>query len=639
MVNGSVENEIEGGLIQEDQRYQKAFGKCTLLKFNIFSSQAYQQLTMIPVVNPPYIRNNMSSRAITLQFPFCISCPIGFEKHIDKVTGCNCICDTYLKPYIINCSVLSEIVTKGHTTAWIGYIKSKKNLSSYLIYPYCPFDYCLPPNAIVDINFNIPNGVNTQCAHNRSGTLCGSCEQGLSISLGSSKCIPCPTNWQGLLVTVIAGELLAGLLLIFFILSLNLTVAVGTLNGIIFYANIIAANSSAFFPSTSFLTIFIAWINLELGIDTCFFENMDAYWKVWIELAFPTFIIVLVVMIIVTSERFVTVAQLVGKRNPVATLDTLILLSYMKFLRIIIASFSFAILNYPDNSYKIVWLIDATIPYFSGKCIALMIAATIILMFGIAYTALLFFWQWLLQYQRKKIFKWVRHQKLCLFLEPYHAPYNFKHRYWTGLLLLIRVILYAISAANQSADPGVNILATGILVSGLLLFKGLLRNNNGIYKKWPVEVLEIMCYINIVWFCLARYYVMETRRDEFVVSCLSVSIMFILFLTVIAYHLIIETFIKTNLCTKIKKFTWQFRRAIVNDRDGLTTNLLESNENSLAIFSEVESPTHTEVCLSALIQDSYEGESIREEEPEKSQEPLMLEKLYQKNQTSKTSIL
>ena len=59
-----------------------------------------------------------------------------------------------------------------------------------------------------------------------------------------------------------------------------------------------------------------------------------------------------------------------------------------------------------------------------------------------------------------------------MFLEPYHAPYTFKHRYWTGLLLLIRAMLYIISAAKVSSDPAVNLLAIGIAMIGLLLLKG-----------------------------------------------------------------------------------------------------------------------------------------------------------------------
>jgi len=56
----------------------------------------------------------------------------------------------------------------------------------------------------------------------------------------------------------------------------NLTVTEGTLNGLIFYANIIWINRSIYFPAmaTNALTIFIAWINLDFGIQTCFYDGL-----------------------------------------------------------------------------------------------------------------------------------------------------------------------------------------------------------------------------------------------------------------------------------------------------------------------------------------------------------------------------
>ena len=453
-VDGSIQSQIQGGLIPEDQRVQKISGECTNLTFNIFSTTESQQLIMSPLVSSFYITTRNSKRNVEIRFLSCISCPIGFEKVVDEVIGCTCVCDSRLKSYITKCNTTNDTVTKEGTTAWITYISSSENSSGYLIYPYCPLDYCFPSDSRVEINFNIPNGADAQCAHDRHGTLCGACKPGLSLSLGSSRCIQCSVHWPKLLVVITVGGFLAGIVLVAFILVLNLTVAVGTLNGLIFYANIVAANRTTFFPSTNFITVFIAWLNLELGIDTCFFDGMDIYWKVWIELAFPLYIIFLVVTIIIISERSVCFARLIGRKNPVATLDTLILLSYVKFIRIIITTFSFAVLDYPDNSHKIVWLPDATVKYFSGKHVALLITATLILTAGIAYTVILFSWQWLLYRQNKKLFKWIRYQRLRMFLEPYHAPYTFQHRYWTGLLLLVRVVLYIISAVNVSGDPG-----------------------------------------------------------------------------------------------------------------------------------------------------------------------------------------
>ena len=171
-------------------------------------------------------------------------------------------------------------------------------------------------------------------------------------------------------------------------------------------------------------------------MDTCFFDEMDFYWKTWIQLAFPAYILLLVVLVIIISELLVKYAEMVAKGNPLATLNTLILFSYVKLLRTIILAFSFATLEYPDGSRPVVWWPDATLGYFSGKHTVLWVVAVVILVTGIFYTAVLFSWQWLLYYQQKRI-KWiVRNQRLCMFIEPNHTPYAFKHRYWAGLLCL-----------------------------------------------------------------------------------------------------------------------------------------------------------------------------------------------------------
>lgn len=137
-----------------------------------------------------------------------------------------------------------------------------------------------------------------------------------------------------------------------FLFVLNLTIAVGTLNGIILYAHIVTANSNILFPFSkpNFATVIVTWLNMEFGVDACFFEGVDAYWKLWLQLAFPSYVISLVVVVIIVSEHSMRFVQLIGKRNPMAVLTTLILLSYAKLLHTIIAALSFATLEYRNGS-------------------------------------------------------------------------------------------------------------------------------------------------------------------------------------------------------------------------------------------------------------------------------------------------
>ena len=348
-----------------------------------------------------------------------------------------------------------SLIKQPQSKSWISYINDSY-LTGYLVYRNCPFDYCLSISPPVDLNQ--PNGADAQCAYNRSFQLCGSCHPSLSLSLGSSHCLPCPNYWPALFIAITIAAILAGIALVTLLLVLNMTVAIGTLNGLIFYANVVYANKSILLPfkETNFITVFILWLNLELGIDTCYSPGMDTYTKTWLQLAFPAYVILLVFLVIIISSYSSNFSDLIGKKNPVATLATLILLSYAKLLEICFKSLSAGILEYPDkHPGEMLWLPDATVKFPSGKHILLFIAAVFIILLGLVYTVLLFSWQWLLYHPTLRIFTWSRNPRIQTFIETYHTPYTPKHRYWTGLLLIVLIILYLVSAVNVSNDPTV----------------------------------------------------------------------------------------------------------------------------------------------------------------------------------------
>jgi hypothetical protein len=65
-------------------------------------------------------------------------------------------------------------------------------------------------------------------------------------------------------------------LLILIIAALNLTVTQGMINSLVFYANVIWVYQDILFPigfdkALIIHKTFIAWLNLDFGIETCFF--------------------------------------------------------------------------------------------------------------------------------------------------------------------------------------------------------------------------------------------------------------------------------------------------------------------------------------------------------------------------------
>ena len=506
-----------------DQARQITGTQCTELEYNVYpKGKLISKSAQIEVyADGPCTDHGISKRMLNVTFSPC-ACPIGFQP-VETVTLCRCDCDPILRPeYIVNCSYTDQTVLRD-SNAWIDYVNTTTE-AGYLIYPNCPFDYCV--DKPVNINLNIPNGADVQCAFNRSGKLCGFCNNNLSLVIGSSRCQQCTNNY----ISLIIPFAVAGIALVAFILILNVTVATGTIHGLIFYANILVASRSIFIPfhTPNVLHIFISWINLDLGIETCFYNGMDSFAKVLLQLAFPTYIILITITIIIISEYSIWFSTLIGKKDPVATLCTLILLSYSKLIRIIIASLQYTYLNYPDGSREMVWLYDANVPYISTSRIPLFIISIVIIVLGSVYTMLIFFGQWIPRCGNRMCFN---NPKYNAFIVKYHAPFNPKHRYWVGLLLLARIFHYLV--ASFVPDTAI-LLSVSCIVVGLVILK--LLNTTRIYNNWLLDTLDIVFLANLVIFAVAVYYVRESEGNKIVLAAISLGISFITFLGILTYH-------------------------------------------------------------------------------------------------------
>ena len=349
----------------EGQQIQSVGRYCTDLKYNVFSP--YDSVTINLFADGPCRDAALSTSHVIIHFTDC-TCPIGFEplSNSEVSTRCECVCDSKLSPYITKCNVSTSSVYRIEIDTWIGYINNT-DLPGHIKYTNCPFDYCKPSTENISINFNLPDGADTQCAYNRTGVLCGSCRGKFSLSLASSRCLPCHSHWPAVCVLILLGAIFAGVLLVTALFALNnMTVSVGLINGFIFYANIVSARSAVFFPSSEpgFPSVFVAWLNLDIEIDVCFIDGLDTYSKTWLQLAFPIYIISLVVLLIIVSEYSSKFAGLIGRRDPISTLATLILLSYAKLLSVTITALSFASLDYPGGKRDIIWLLDGNVKYF-----------------------------------------------------------------------------------------------------------------------------------------------------------------------------------------------------------------------------------------------------------------------------------
>ena len=522
-VSSSLSSESGNGHFKGGQSEQKVGNQCTELEYNVYPQDSSAQLHIHLYADVP-CGYNIEASNLTLNLTFLpCECPVGFQPSSSQ-TECICECDRRLTQHQITSCFAKNGTVQLEINIWIG-LSNSTNGTGFVIHE-CPFDYCVQKP--VDISLNSPDSADKQCAYNRTGSLCGMC-QDLSLVFGSSRCQECSSYYIFLLIPFA----LAGIALVTFILLFNMTVATGTIHGLIFYANIFTANHSVFvtFATPNFLTVFISWLNLDLGIETCFYNGMDSYGKFLLQLVFPTYVFVLIGTTIVLCEVSRKFANLLGNRNPVAALCTLILLSYSKLIRTIITALQFTYLDYPNGSREIVWLYDANVPYFTVSHIPRFIAAFIIIILGAIYTILLLFGQLFPRCSDRKFMKWTKNTKYNAFIDAYHAPFTPKHRYWMGLLLFALTTHNIVAA--MSADSPAPILSAGCISVGLMLLRII---NTRIYKNSLQDSLETFFLTNIAILTVATYHIRETNENQLVLANTSMAISLILFLIILGYH-------------------------------------------------------------------------------------------------------
>ena len=463
------------------------------------------------------------------------ACPLGFTNSNNTNL---CVCEEKLKQKHMKCDAADNTITQPGDI-WIGNISN----TCVVVWSPCPFDYC----KTTPFNFSLLTDPDPQCALNRTGTLCGSCIQNFSLALGSNNCIQCnESSYLALIITFAA----AGFGLVALLMVLNLTVSTGTINGLIFYASIVKISESTgiFFPngSISVLSQFIAWLNLDLGIETCFYPGMTAYAKVWLQFVFPLYIWFIIATIIVLCRYSTWLSNKIGG-NVVQVLATLILLSFTKLFRTFAPALTWVELSC-ENASTTVWYVDGTILYSSPRHLVMVAAAVMLLFLAIPYTLILLFDNVFEKYITNIHFfrrQWIKFKPL---IDAYHGPYKDNCRFWTGLLLLVRMSFTLVSLYLENLGTLIFITASTTVLLSLLVA------SEGVYQKRYLNILECSSYLNLGLLSALAAVFQGNKNNEKVVTITSVSIALVTFIGVLLFHVLLR--LKDNECILkfIKKF-------------------------------------------------------------------------------------
>ena len=331
----------------------------------------------------------------------------------------------------------------------------------------------------------------------------------------ADKCLKC-TEQAWTLPTILLISALSGIGLLAVLIGLNLTVSLGTINGLLFFVNIVKIYESIFFGSHNnvLLHYFYSWLNLDLGINTCFYNGMDTCHKVGLQYVFPLYLLALVGLTVALCRcgewvglrsipwvvKLSDKAALLMGTKIVPVLATLLLLSYTKVIRAIILIYQKAevkvfdpnatdISNYSIDSR---WYVDGNVAYLTGCHRVLFgLSTAITVPFITAFTAFLLFFPLMERYLSRMKW-WISwHMLLKPWYDAYGGPYKDEYRFWTGFLLLVRCGLVLVMTFENDQEVSLSVLMWLCLI--LIPLISLLQ----VYNSFALNILE-----NVYFSCI-----------------------------------------------------------------------------------------------------------------------------------------
>ena len=367
----------------------------------------------------------------------------------------SCVCLKELQNYHVNCDVRSQTLIVPDNS-WFG------ELNQQPVYATCFYDYCRPSVKNVSA-YDLNNQCNTN--YNRTGLVCGKCVGHTSAVFGSSRCRVC-SNYG---LFWIPGLAIAGIIIIFGISFLGITITEGYLNGFLFYCNCLNYLFVYLSPNYPLDHIFtpVAWVNLAIGIESCFYNGMTTLGRIGLRFVFPFYLFFLMALIVLMARKFKYFARLHFSASK--TFATLILVCYFNIFGTCVEILGVAQISFlHDNVSYTGWLLDASVPYGHGLHALLIVVALVLSLVYILPLSILFLFP-------KPLYSW---RYTCKFKPIYDAfwnPFKSKFRFWLGARALLRFVPFLLS----------------------------------LYVQYPKNILCMAIFTAIVWFVQERMSPME----------------------------------------------------------------------------------------------------------------------------------
>ena len=399
---------------------------------NLHSNNSYNYTLTILL----YVTHVYESKIIFVNLTVELSqCHVGFWYSSESQK-----CECYDTGNIISCSNSNSTIKRGH---WFGNVNGKSTVT-FCPNDYCDFSCCEITNGVYHLS---PVRAN-QCRSHRSGTACGNCKKGYTLSFDSPECVDINKCTTGQTVLVITLSLLYWITVVVTVfVMMYFKVTIGSLYAIIYYYSVvdILLSQVLFISNELYTTVHImssfAKLTPQFLGQLCLVQNMSGIDQQFIHYVHPTVISFILIMISIIARRSHRVSSFIS-RGIIHFICFLLLLSYTSVA--ITSLLLMRPLMFMDVD-KVYTYLSPDIEYFHGRHIVYTIVAillTIVIVIGFPF--LLLFEPWM----NSKI----NFVKIKPLLDQFQGCYKDRYRWFAGYYMICRLVIILFVIVKISDD-------------------------------------------------------------------------------------------------------------------------------------------------------------------------------------------
>jgi len=475
-------------------------------------------------------------------------CHVGF--HYDNTTK-TCVC--FNNNDIVSCSGSVSSIKRGY---WFGEVNDKTTVT---ICPnsYCNFSCCETTNGFFKL---FPVRAN-QCNSQRSGTACGSCKEGYTLSFDSIQCISVQLCTTGQTVLVVALSVLYWMVIVISVfIAAYYHIGIGYLYAITYYYSMIEILLGVHLHSSQQLFTFVGIMSSITKVtpqflgQLCLVVNMSGIDQQFIHYVHPLVVAVIITIIYYLRRISYKILPFISRGIFFAMISFLLLLSYSSLATsslLLLRSLTF------DNVDKFYTYLSPNIEYLHSRHLPYFIIATLFSLIIVIGFPLLLLLEPFLNHK-------INFSRIKPLLDQFQGCYKDKCHSFAAFYMTCRVVIILIINANPQSNNNTSqhllIIANSILA---LIHVTIRPYGCNILNMFDGLVLHLMIVVSMV-----------PLIDSYKYDLL-VAFMFVLAVLPLLTFLLMELYIYKNEIRKMTTYCVTRKQNTTNDKDEVPVRNLE----------------------------------------------------------------